>query len=92
MNQLAISADDVGAFLTGMLDVVFGFSLALERKGMLSRAEIVDTLTRVKDQVEAQEGESTKRGAVAELMLQAFAMPAAGAQARARLRLVDGQT
>jgi hypothetical protein len=89
MNRLAIPPDDIGAFLTGMLDVVFAFSLALERKGLLSRGEIVDTLTQVKAQVEAQDGVSSKRGAVAGLMLQAFARPVAGAQARSRLRLVD---
>jgi hypothetical protein len=73
-----------------MLDVVFAFSLALERKGLLARSEIVDTLTAVKAQVAAQEGPASKRGAVAELMLQAFRLPVAGEQVRARFRVVDG--
>jgi hypothetical protein len=90
MNRRTIAAAELGAFAGGMLDVLFAFTLALERKGLLDRAEIVDTLTQVKRQVEAQEGAATKRSAVAELMLQALDMPVAGAQARARLRLVDG--
>jgi hypothetical protein len=87
---MTIAAVDLGAFASGMLDVLFAFSLALERKGLLDRAEIVEILRQVTAQVEAQEGTPTKRGAVAELMLQAFDMPVAGEQARARLRLVDG--
>src|SRR5208282_112347 len=73
------SGGDAGGVLRGQL----------ERKGLLDRAGIVDTLRQVKDQVEAQEGAATQRSAVAELMLQALDMPVAGAQARARLRLVD---
>ena len=89
MNRRAIAAAELGAFASGMLDVLFAFTIALERKGLLDRAGIVDTLRQVKDQVEAQEGAATQRSAVAELMLQALDMPVAGAQARARLRLVD---
>ena len=89
LNRTTIPAVDLGAFAGGMLDVLFAFTIALERKGLLDRAELVDVLRQVKDQVAAQEGTSTKRGAVAELMLQAFDMPVAGDQARSRLRLVD---
>jgi hypothetical protein len=90
LNRTTIAAVDLGAFAGGMLDVLFAFSLALERKGLLTRAEIADTLRQVKSQVEAQEGAGTKRAAVAELMLQAFDMPVAGDQARARLEVVEG--
>jgi len=89
LNQATIAADELGAFAGGMLDVLFAFSLALERKGLLDRSEIVDVLRQVKDQVAAQEGTSIKRGAVAELMLQALDTPVAGTQARARLRIVE---
>jgi hypothetical protein len=82
--------DDPGHFLLGCLDVVFAFSLALEKKGLLDRSEIVDTLTQVRDQSLAQEGRRTARTAVAEVMLQAFAMPVAGDQARGRLRVLEG--
>jgi hypothetical protein len=40
-----VAQDDIGHFVAGCLDVLFGFSLALERKGLLDRSEIVDTLT-----------------------------------------------
>jgi hypothetical protein len=84
-----VPPDEIGHFVVGCLDVLFAFSLALEKKGLLDRAEIVDALTQVKEQSLAQEGRRTARTAVAEVMLQAFAMPVAGNQARARLRLVD---
>ena len=90
MQRTTIANVDLGAFASGMLDVVFAFSVVLERKGLLSRSEIADTLRQVKAQVEAQEGVGTKRAAVAELMLQAFDMPVAGDQARARLQVVEG--
>ena len=89
MNRRSIAATELGAFASGMLDVLFAFTIALERKGLLDRAAIVDTLRQVKDQVEAQEGAATQRSTVAQLMLRALDMPVAGAQARARLRLVD---
>jgi hypothetical protein len=85
-----MSSDELGAVVGGMLDVIFAFSLALERKGLLDRREIVDTLTAVKAQVAAQEGPSSKRGAVAELMLQALQLPVAGEQARAKFRVIAG--
>jgi hypothetical protein len=90
LNQVHILGNELGAVVGGMLDVVFAFSLALERKGLLARSEIVDTLSQVQQQIAAQEGPASKRGAVAELMLAAFATPRAGEQARARFRVVDG--
>jgi hypothetical protein len=89
-NRIDLQSSEIGAFVTGALDVLFAFSLALECKGLLTRAEIVDALTQVQHQIEAQEGGSTKRTAVASLMLEAFRMPVAGDQARARWRVVDG--
>jgi hypothetical protein len=85
-----VPPDEIGYFVLGCLDVVFAFSLALEKKGLLDRSEIVDALTQVREQSLAQEGRKTSRTAVAEVMLQAFAMPVAGEQARARLRVVEG--
>jgi hypothetical protein len=79
-----------GEFLAGALDVVFAFAVALERKGVLSRAEIAEALRQVIAQVDAQEGGPTGRVVVADVMRQAFDMPAAGEQARLRLKLLDG--
>jgi hypothetical protein len=85
-----VPPDEIGHFVLGCLDVVFAFSLALEKKGLLDRAEIVDALTQVKEQSLAQEGRRTARTAVAEIMVQALRLPVAGDQARARLRVLDG--
>ena len=81
---------ELGSVVSGVLDVVFAFALALERAGLLDRAAIVDVLIRIKEQIAAQEGTSSKRGVVADLLLQALQLPAAGEQARARLRVVAG--
>jgi hypothetical protein len=80
---------EMGNFVLGCLDVVFAFSLALERRGLLQRAEIVEMLEQVQSQAAAQPGGPTTRTEVARLIREAFDMPVAGAQARARLRLVD---
>jgi hypothetical protein len=82
--------DDLGPVITGALDVLLAFSIALERRGLLTRAEIADTLRTVKDQVEAQEGGRTRRSAVAEWMLPVFDAPIAGADARSRFQVIDG--
>jgi hypothetical protein len=68
---------------------VFAFTLAMERKGLLTRSEVAEALRYVIKDVAAQEG-VTARTVVAELMLQAFDAPAAGADARSRLRVIDG--
>jgi len=39
-----------------------------------------------------QEGRSTARGAVAHLLVQAFAMPVAGEQVRARFGVISGDS
>jgi hypothetical protein len=78
------------SYLLGALDVLFAFSLALEKRGLLWRAEIVEMLDQVEAQQVQQEGGSTARGAVVHLLRQAFAMPVAGEQVRAGFRLVDG--
>lgn len=78
MNRLAMSSEDLAAFASGMLDVLFAFSLALERKGLLLRSEVVELLDQVQEQVDEREGCPTPRRAVATLMLQAFALPLAG--------------
>jgi hypothetical protein len=83
--------DDLGPIITGVLDVLLAFSIALERRGLLTRAEIADTLRTVKDQVEAQEGDRpTRRTAVADWLLPVFDAPIAGADARSRLHVIDG--
>jgi hypothetical protein len=46
-NRIDLQSSEIGAFVTGALDVLFAFSLALECKGLLTRAEIVDALTQV---------------------------------------------
>jgi hypothetical protein len=47
-------------------------------------------LTKVQQQILAQEGRRTSRTAVVEVMLQAFALAVAGDQARTRFRILPG--
>jgi hypothetical protein len=86
MNKTTVTLGDLGAVVSGIFDVIFAFTIALERKRVLERGEIVDVLK----QVAAQEAAPTARAALADLMLKAFDTPVAGDQARARLRLVLG--
>lgn len=79
MNRVQIPVAELGAVVSGVLDVVFAFALALERAGLLDRAAIVDVLIRIKEQIAAQEGTSSKRGVVADLLLQALQLPATAA-------------
>jgi hypothetical protein len=91
MNHADVKGEDLSAFLSGFLDVLFAFSIVLERRGVLTRQEIADALGEVQEQIEEQEGQPDPvRAKVAQLMRQAFDLPFAGDQARARLRLVDG--
>jgi hypothetical protein len=90
MNSATVASHQLGAFASGMCDVLFAFAVVLERRGLLSRADIADTLTEVQAQIAAQEGSQPGRGVVVELMRQAFALPIAGDQARARLRVIEG--
>ncbi len=87
MDRTLMSAD-LGAFASGMLDVIFAFSIVLERKGLMDRAEIVDTLRQVQAQT-TRDGPAA-RSTVVDLMLQAFNIPVAGEQARARLTVIAG--
>jgi hypothetical protein len=80
---------DDARFVLGALDVVFAFSLALERRGLLSRGEIVEALAQVEQQQLDQEGGPTARTAVCATMRQAFAMPVAGEQARRGWRVIS---
>lgn len=89
MNHAQIDAGQLGEFISGLFDVMFAFSLALERAGLLDRAEIVDMLRHVQEQVTAQQGPSP-RTLIADLMLKAFDVPHVGADARSRLRVIDG--
>jgi hypothetical protein len=82
--------EEVRSYLLGALDVLFAFSLALEKRGVLQRAEIVEMLDQVEVQQVQQEGGSTARGAVVHLLRQAFAMPVAGDQVRAGFRVLPG--
>src|SRR5215831_8560212 len=61
--------DDLGPVVTRMFDVALALSLALERKGFLLREEIAAVLRTAKDQIEAQEGGTTKRTLPAEWLL-----------------------
>ncbi len=90
MSGATFDAEQLGQVLNGMLDVMFGFAIALERKGLLPRCEIVEVLGQVIRQATEQEGAPTKRTAIVELMLQALHRPIAGADARSRLQVLDG--
>jgi len=91
MSNIEITAEQLGAFAAGMLDVVFAFSIALERKGLLDRREIVDTLRTAREQISEQEqGRQTARSGVVDLMLAAFKLPVAGGQVRERWKVIDG--
>jgi hypothetical protein len=81
--------NDDALFVLGALDVVFAFSLALERRGLLSRAEIVTALEQVEQQQLAQQGRPTMRTEVCAIMRQAFEMPVAGAQVRRGWRVIS---
>ena len=85
-----IPQDEIGPFLAGVTDVVFGFAVALERAGLFTRAEIVSVLDEIEAQQVAQEGRSTTRGAVVHLLRQAFAIPLAGERVERPFRLIDG--
>jgi len=82
--------DELGKIVNGVFDVVYAFALALDAKGIISRAEIGGILRQVVAAAERQEGGPTARTALAELTQKAFDAPLAGAQARAQLRLVEG--
>jgi hypothetical protein len=90
LNHETIRSDQLGAFLSGMLDVIFGFTIVLERRGLLTRAEIAAALREMRAQIEAQEGPDTARNAVVDLMLTAFDLPIAGVDARSRFQLIAG--
>lgn len=89
MTEGQFKSDELGEIINGILDVLLAFSLALEARGVLSRAEIAAMLGAIRQQAEAQQGPS-KRTLIAELMQAVFDLPQGGADARSRLRLVDG--
>lgn len=91
MNDAHITSDELGAFVSGALDVIFALTIVLERRGLLTRAEIVDTLAEVQDQIAGQDGpQRLARGTVVELMRKAFNLPMAGDQVRARWEVING--
>jgi type IV secretory pathway VirB10-like protein len=55
MRLIELAGDQLAAFASGMLDVIFTFAVVLERKGLLTRAEIAETLRAVQAQVAEQE-------------------------------------
>jgi hypothetical protein len=91
MIQATWHSDDLGLVVNGVFDVVFAFARALEQRGLLDRREIAGLLTEAKAQIEAQQGPSV-RTILCDLMIQAFAMPQVGEDARSRLRVLDGGT
>jgi hypothetical protein len=82
--------DDLAPVVLGVFDVTFAFAKALEVKGLLSRQEIAAMPSVVKEQAEEQAGGPTPRSKLAEILLPAVTLPIAGAQARARFRVVEG--
>jgi hypothetical protein len=87
-------ADDVtvifGAQISGLLAGVEEAKASIEGLRLLERAEIAAMLRQIQSDISKQEGKpDTARAMVAALMEQAFDLPVAGAQARARLRVVD---
>lgn len=89
VKNATCAAEEVAGFLAGALEVLYALCFVLERNGLLTRQQIADTLATVQAQIVAQEGPS-KRTAVAELMVEAFRLPTAGAEARARFRVIAG--
>lgn len=85
-----LTAAHLGKVTNGVFDVVFALALALEAKGLLPRSEIADLLAGVIRGATVQEGGHTVRVEIAELMLQALSTPIAGADARSRLKVIDG--
>jgi hypothetical protein len=76
MRLIELAGDQLAAFASGMLDVIFTFAVVLERKGLLTRAEIAETLRAVQAQVAEQEpGGRGARAGVVDLMLNAFDLP-----------------
>jgi hypothetical protein len=53
MNRADLTSDQLGAFASGLLDVLYAFSIVLERRGLLARTEIAEALA---------EGAGTGRG------------------------------
>ena len=49
--------DDFALIVNGVLDVVLAFAITLERRGLLTRVEIADTLRIVKDQRKPSKGD-----------------------------------
>jgi hypothetical protein len=79
--------------INSVLDIIWGFSLALEAKGLLTRSEIADVLALVIADATKYEGGRSDRIIVAELMLRGFtALPPmpGGAPMRALFRVIDG--
>ena len=81
---------DQAKLFNGMLDVLFALARCLELRGVLTRAEIADLLETARADIERQEGGASARTYVVDTMIEAFRLPAAGSDARSRLRIVDG--
>jgi hypothetical protein len=90
VTNRSIPHDEIGPFMAGVADVIFGFAVALERNGLLRRSDIAGLLEEIEAQQVQQEGRSTTRGAVVHLLRQAFELPVAGQQVRAAFRVLDG--
>ena len=91
MNSIDVRGDRVADFVQGTLDVVFAFAVTLERKGLLSRSDLAEMLSTAQEQqAERDRALHPARAGVIELMRQAFDMPVAGEQARARFRVIEG--
>ncbi len=91
MRRADIAAGQLAPAISGLFDVVFAFAIVLERRGLLSRADIAETLRTVQVQIAEQEGPASARAVIAELMIAAFDLPTAGPAARARFTVIDGK-
>jgi hypothetical protein len=75
MRLIELAGDQLAAFASGMLDVIFT-SPSCSSARLLTRAEIAETLRAVQAQVAEQEpGRHGARAGVVDLMLNAFDLP-----------------
>jgi hypothetical protein len=91
MRLIELAGDQLAAFASGMLDVIFTFAVVLERKGLLTRAEIAETLRAVQAQVAEQEpGRARPPRRRRRPDAQRVRSARAGVQVRDRWRVIDG--
>jgi hypothetical protein len=90
MQNREIAAAQIGPLISGLLDVMFAFAIILEQRGVLSREELVEGLIVMQAEIAEQEGGPSARSTVVDMMTEAFRLPIAGKQTRARFTVIDG--